>query len=116
MSPLFSLDLRPRFDYIGRLFSDSDDRCDGVPADLVWEHGRVDDTEALDAEYTEMRVDDARLRRSTNTCRGCLQELTDQLVRGHKRKGGNKPAGTHGVERGAAVVPDEFLDLLVRNL
>jgi hypothetical protein len=31
-------------------------------------------------------------------------------------KGGDRTAGTHGVERGAAVTPNEFFDLLVRNL
>jgi hypothetical protein len=84
----FSLDLRTRFDYIGRLFSDSDDYCGGVPADLVREHGRVNDAEALDAEYTEMRIDDTRLGRSANTCGGRLQEFADELVREHKRRRG----------------------------
>jgi hypothetical protein len=43
-----------------------------MPTDLVWEHGSVGDAEALDAEHTEVRVDDTRLRRSTNTCGGRL--------------------------------------------
>jgi hypothetical protein len=72
-APLFFVDLRTRFDYIGRLFGDSDDRRGGVTADLVWEYGRVHDAEALDAEYTELRVDDARLGGSANTCGGRLQ-------------------------------------------
>ena len=74
VSPLFHLDLHTRFDNIGRLFGHGYDHCSGVPADLVWENGCVDDAEALDAEYTELRVDDARLWRSANTCCGRLQE------------------------------------------
>lgn len=121
-SPQFSsVCLRARFDYISRLFGDSDDRCGRVPADLVWEHGCINDAEALDAEHAEMRVNDARFGRSADTCSGRLQKISRKFVRGFKwgegggRKG-IKTAGTYGVKRGAAVTADEFLDLLVRNL
>ena len=55
-----------------------------MPADLVWENGCVDDAEAFDAKYAELRVNDACLDRSANTCGGCLQEFINELVQGQK--------------------------------
>ena len=50
--------------------------------------------------------------------------MTDELARspkpgewaGMERREEDKTAGTYGMERGAAVASDEFLDILVRNL
>ena len=74
-APHFSPSLRTRFDKIGCLFGDSNDRCHRMPADLVWEHGCINNAEALDTEHTEVRVNNARLGRSTNTCCRSLQNL-----------------------------------------
>ena len=71
-----------------------------MPADLILENGCVDDAEALDAKYTELRVDDACLGRSANTCSGCLQEFTNELVQGQKlgEGGGMEGGGIEGRE------------------
>lgn len=72
---LFSSGLRTRLNKIRRLFGDSDNRCARMAADLVWKYGCVDYAEALDTEHAEVRVDDAGLGRSANTCGGRLQKL-----------------------------------------
>jgi hypothetical protein len=48
----WNLGLGVFLDDVRRPFSDSDDYCGGVSTDLVREDGRVDDAEALDAEYS----------------------------------------------------------------
>ena len=100
-SLLFCLDLRTSFDDIGRISSDRYEHCGGVPADLVYEYECVDDAEAFDAEYTELRVDDARFRRSSNTCGRRLQEFTDELVRRQKLGEGRgmEGKGRRGIRR-----------------
>lgn len=55
-----------RLDKIGRLFGDGNDRSDWMPADLVREDRRVDDSEALDAEYAQAWVDDASIGGGTH--------------------------------------------------
>ena len=55
-----------RLDKIGRLFGDGDDRSDWMPTDLVREDGRVDDSEALDAEYAQAWVNDASVGGGTH--------------------------------------------------
>lgn len=94
-----------------------------MTADLVRKYGCVDYAEALDTEHAEMRVDDASLGRSANTCGGRLQKLAVSSYGNRSggkgavgREEGDKTAGTHRVECGAAVAADEFFDLLVRNL
>ena len=62
-----------RLDNVRGLFGNGDDRSDGVPADLVREYRRVDDAQALDAEDTQARVDDARLGGRADTSSRRLQ-------------------------------------------
>ena len=115
------MDLRTSFDDIVQVTATT--IAAGFPLIWFYEHECVDDAETFDAENKELRADDARLGRSSNTCGRRLQEFTDELVRkpeagGRKRHGregkeGDKTAGTHGMERGAAVALNECLYLVV---
>ena len=64
-----------RLDKIGRFFGDGDDRSDRMPADLVREDRRVDDSEALDAEYAQAWVNDASIRGGTHARSRRLVEI-----------------------------------------
>lgn len=63
---ILSRSLSVLFDNIGCLFGDGNDRSDGVPADLIRKHGRIDDAEALDAKDTQARVNNAGIGRGAD--------------------------------------------------
>ena len=70
--------------------------------------------EVFPDEYTELRVDDARLGRSSNTCGRRLQEFTDELVRRQKlgEGSGMKGKGRRGIRRQGSTGWNEALQWL----